>query len=118
MSSSPNSSSSSSLSAADDTAAGPATSSFETYRDVMCQVKVVLGTGTISVRQCLALERSSIIRLQESAGEDLVVVVTGIRLARGEVVVVDDGTSIRLTEICGSGMKTSASDLPASESPA
>lgn len=102
MSSSPNSSSSSNLAIIDD---GPtaAAGTLELYRDVRCPVSVVLGTGSISVRQCLALERSSIIRLQQSAGEDLTVIVKGIKLATGEVVVVDDSTSIRLTEICRSG---------------
>jgi flagellar motor switch protein FliN/FliY len=62
-------------------------------------VSVVLGTGTISVRQCIGLERNSVVRLAEPAGEDLHVLVNGVAIARGEVVIVEDGTSIRLTEI-------------------
>ncbi len=115
MSSSPNSLSSSDVAVTGATDTGPVTGSFEAYRDVKCPVNVVLGTGTISVRQCLALERSSIIRLEQSAGDDLAVVVTGIRLARGEVVVVDDSTAIRLTEICRSGLKSSVPELFAPE---
>jgi flagellar motor switch protein FliN/FliY len=60
---------------------------------------VVLGTGSISVRRVLTLERQHVLRLQQSAGEDLHMIVNGILVARGEVVVVEDSTAIRLTEI-------------------
>ena len=112
MSSSPNSSSNSNLAIVDD-APGTAPGSFDLYRDVRCPVNVVLGTGTITVRQCLALERSSVVRLQQSAGEDLTVIVRGIKIARGEVVVVEDSTSVRLTEICRSGLNAPSPEAQA-----
>ncbi len=68
-------------------------------RDVVCGVDVVLGTGSISVRQCLALKDGSIIPLEQVAGSDLQVVVNGVPIALGEVVIVEDSTAIRLTEI-------------------
>jgi len=67
--------------------------------DVVCQVNVVLGSSTLSVRECLRLRRNSIIRLAETAGEDMQVVVNGISIAAGEVVIIDDSTAIRLTDI-------------------
>ena len=67
--------------------------------DVVCQVDVVLGSSTLTVRECLRLRRNSIIRLAETAGEDMHVVVNGIAIAAGEVVIVDDNTAIRLTDI-------------------
>ena len=67
--------------------------------DVVCRIEVVLGTGTISVRDCLALREGSIIPLQQLAGTDLQVLVNGIPAAVGEVVIVDDSTAIRLTDI-------------------
>ena len=67
--------------------------------DVVCQVNVVLGTSTLSVRECLRLRRNSIVRLAQTAGEDMHVVVNGIALAAGEVVIIDDSTAIRLTDI-------------------
>lgn len=111
MSSSLNSSSSSDLAA--DATAGAVAGPFDAYREVVIPVSVVLGTGTISVRHCLALERSSIVRLEQSAGDDLVVIAKGISLARGEVVVVDDSVSIRLTEICRSGLNGAPPERPA-----
>ena len=67
--------------------------------DVVCRVEVVLGTGTISVRHCVSLNDGSIIPLQQVAGSDLQVMVNGIPVALGEVVIVDDSTAIRLTDI-------------------
>ena len=68
-------------------------------QDVECVVEVVLGTGTVSVRECLALQRDTVIRLSQIAGADLQVLVNGVAIANGEVVIVDETTSIRLTEI-------------------
>ena len=67
--------------------------------DVNCRVDVVLGTGTIPVRDCLKLQRMSVIRLDQPAGSDLEVRVHDIAAARGEVVIIEDSTAIRLTEI-------------------
>jgi flagellar motor switch protein FliN/FliY len=67
--------------------------------DVICRVDVVLGTASISVRDCLHLKKQTIIPLGRSAGSDMQVVVNGVPLAHGEVVIVDDSTAIRLTDI-------------------
>lgn len=92
MSSSPSSSSSSE-------AGGGARSAFEPLRDVACPVSVLLGTGAVSVRQVLTMARHTVLKLDQSAGEDLQMLVNGVLVARGEVVVVEDSTAIRLTEI-------------------
>jgi flagellar motor switch protein FliN len=93
MSSSPTSSSSSSADA--DGAPGV----FDSLADIVCEVWVLLGTGTVSVRRCLALQRQSVLRLDQSAGEDLQVQANGSLIARGEVVIVEDSTAIRITDI-------------------
>jgi flagellar motor switch protein FliN/FliY len=67
--------------------------------DVSCSVDVWLGTATISVRECLHMKRHSIIRLEQSAGSDMQVVINGVPVAQGEVVIIDDSTAVRLTEI-------------------
>ena len=91
-SSSPNSLSSSSPSAS------PALD-FQQLLDVICPTSVMLGTGIITVRQCLALGRNSLVELSESAGEDLHLTVNGIVLARGEIVIIEDHAGFRITEI-------------------
>ncbi len=88
MSSSPTSSSST-----DGTAA------FLGMLDVRCKVDVVVGHGSITVRDCLKLRRDSVIRLAETAGADLVVLVQGVAAATGEIVVDDETTSVKITGI-------------------
>lgn len=90
MSSSPSSSSNSE--AAPPVDLGP-------LQDVSARVEVVLGTATISVRECLALGRRHVIRLMQGAGSELQVTVNGIAIANGEVAIVADSTGIRVTEI-------------------
>jgi flagellar motor switch protein FliN/FliY len=74
---------------------------FAPFRDVSCPVDVVLGIGQISLRRCLALERGSVVRLHQSAGEDLQVMVKGIRIAHAEVVIIDETVGVRLTNFAG-----------------
>ena len=72
---------------------------FTPLLDVRVPVDVILGTGSISVRECLALAPRSIVRLKQTAGEDVHVVAGAITLARAEVVIVEDSTAVRLTDI-------------------
>lgn len=88
MSSSPNSSSS-------NEPADP----FAPLHDVVCRVDVMLGAAAMSVRDCIALRRDSIVRLTKSAGGDMEVLVNGIPVAHGEVVIMDESTAIRVTEL-------------------
>jgi flagellar motor switch protein FliN/FliY len=67
--------------------------------DVVCHVDVLLGTATVSVRDCLHWRRNSVIRLRQSAGSDMQVTINGVAVATGEIVIVDDTTAVRVTEI-------------------
>lgn len=72
---------------------------YQQLLDVRCATSVVLGTGSITVRQCLALDRNSLVELRQSAGEDLQLTVNGVLLARGEIVIIEDSAALRITEI-------------------
>ena len=74
---------------------------FALFRDVVCPVEVVLGTGSLSLRRCLGLERGSVVRLQQSAGEDLTVSVRGVSIAQAEVVIIDETIAVRVTHLAG-----------------
>jgi flagellar motor switch protein FliN/FliY len=89
MSSSPNSSSSD----------APPTADLTPLNDVVCQVNVMLGGAAMSVRDCLALRRDAVIRLTKAAGGDMQVIVNGIVVAYGEVVILDESTAVRITEL-------------------
>lgn len=68
-------------------------------QDVVCRVEIVLGTGAVSVKDCLTLRRDTVLRLTQAAGSDLQVLVNGIAVALGEVVIVNDRTAIRVTDL-------------------
>ena len=67
--------------------------------DVTCRVEVIVGTGSITVRDCLKLQRDSIVRLTQAAGSDLQVTVQGVPTATGEIVIDDDTTSVRISNV-------------------
>ncbi len=67
--------------------------------DVTCEVAVVLGTGRMSVRQCLYLKPKTVIPLTQVAGSDLQLLVNGVPIATGEVAVLDDSAAVRLAHI-------------------
>lgn len=75
------------------------TADFQGMLDVRVPVEVVLGTGALTVRDCLALDRMRIVPLVQSAGQDLMVMASGVPIARAEVVIVEDSTAVRITEI-------------------
>lgn|SRR5690349_14884035 len=77
----------------------PAADKLTPLHDVVCNVDVVLGTALMSVRDCLNMKRHTLIRLNQSAGGDMQVVVNGIAVASGEVVIIDNSTALRVTDI-------------------
>jgi len=81
------------------TAPAPALDQFASLSDVTCEVAVVLGTGRMSVRECLYLKPKTVIPLEQPAGSDLHVRINGVLIAHGEVAIVDDSTNVRLTSI-------------------
>jgi flagellar motor switch/type III secretory pathway protein FliN len=67
--------------------------------DVELNVDFIIGTGRLKVRDCMRLERQSIVALDQSGGADLELRVHGVAVALGEVVIMDDITALRLTRI-------------------
>jgi flagellar motor switch protein FliN/FliY len=59
----------------------------------------VLGGSSVTVRDCLDFEPNKVLRLAASAGSDLQMRVEGVPIARGEVVIIDDQTALRITHI-------------------
>jgi len=67
--------------------------------DVSVTLALEVGRAHLPVRDLLQLSPGSIVELDRLAGEPLDVLVNGVRIARGEVVVVNDKFGIRLTEV-------------------
>ena len=69
------------------------------FRDVPVMIEVLLGKGGMPVRQLLRLEPGAVLRLDSAAGADLVVRATGVPLALGEVVIIEDSVAARVTHV-------------------
>jgi flagellar motor switch protein FliN len=67
--------------------------------DVSVTLALEVGRARMSVRDLLQLAPGAIVELDRLASEPLDVLVNGVRVARGEVVVVNEKFGIRLTEV-------------------
>jgi flagellar motor switch protein FliN/FliY len=67
--------------------------------DVSVTLALEVGRARMSVRELLQLAPGAIVELDRTAGEPLDVLVNGVRIARGEVVVINDKFGIRLTDV-------------------
>jgi flagellar motor switch protein FliN/FliY len=67
--------------------------------DVAVTLALEVGRAKMSVRDLLQLAPGAVVELDRMAGEPLDVLVNGVRIARGEVVVVNDKFGIRLTDV-------------------
>lgn len=85
--------------------------SLELIKRIPVAVQVVLGSATMTVAELMKLGRGSVVMLDRSVGEPVEVLVNGRVVARGEVVVVEEGNSrlgVSLTEIVGTPAQASA----------
>ena len=69
------------------------------FRDVPIVIEVLLGKGTLPVRQLLRLEPGMVLRLDSAAGADLIIRATGIPVCLGEVVIIEDSVAARVTHV-------------------
>ena len=67
--------------------------------DVAVTLALEVGRARMPVRDLLQLAPGAIVELDRLASEPLDVLVNGVRIARGEVVVVNDKFGIRLTDV-------------------
>jgi flagellar motor switch protein FliN len=69
--------------------------------DVPVEVAVEIGRTTMTIRETLAITPGSIVSLDRMAGEPVDLLVNGKRIARGEVVAIDEEFGLRVTEVIG-----------------
>ncbi|HEX4152392.1 MAG TPA: flagellar motor switch protein FliN [Steroidobacteraceae bacterium] len=67
--------------------------------DVSVTLALEVGRARMPVRELLQLAPGAIVELDRLASEPLDVLVNGVRIARGEVVVVNEKFGIRLTDV-------------------
>jgi len=67
--------------------------------DVPVELSVEIGRTTMTIREALAIAPGTIVALDRTAGEPIDLLVNGRRIARGEVVAIDEEFGLRVTEI-------------------
>jgi len=80
---------------------GPENLELRDLSNVRLRITADLGQCKTTVRDVLALREGSVLPLDKLAGEMADIYVNGLPLARGEVVVLVDGLSVRVAEITG-----------------
>src|SRR5258706_12815533 len=78
-------------------------SSIDLLRDVDLNVKIELGRSRMLVEDVLKLSEGSVVELDKLAGDPVNVFVNDVRVARGEVLVLNDNFCVRITEIVAVG---------------
>lgn len=73
--------------------------SWRSFYELPVPVSVELGRTKLTARAILKLEQNSIIRLSRSTGEGVDVLAGERRLARGEIVMIEDHTGVRINEV-------------------
>ncbi len=69
------------------------------FLDLRVQLAVELGRTNLTARAILELEQNSIIKLGRSTGEGVDLLADNLPLARGEIIMLEDRTGVRLKEI-------------------
>lgn len=85
----------------DSTAKAPA--NLELLLDVKVKLTVELGACQMPMRDVLQLSPSAVIKLDRAAQSPVDLYANQKRIARGEIVVVDDSYGVKITEIFGAG---------------
>jgi len=67
--------------------------------DVELKVTVELGRKLMTIAEILNLGKGAVIELAKAAGEPLDIYVNGTRMAKGEVVVIDEQFAVRITDL-------------------
>jgi flagellar motor switch protein FliN/FliY len=67
--------------------------------DVPVELAVEIGRTTMTIRQTMALAPGAVVVLDRMAGEPVDLLVNGRRIARGEVVAIDEEFGLRITEV-------------------
>jgi flagellar motor switch protein FliN len=84
-------------------------------RDVPVELAVEIGRTRMTIGETLELRPGSVVSLDRLAGEPVDLLVNGKRIARGEVVAIDEEFGLRLTDVVSAAKRLAAGSEPVSE---
>lgn len=73
--------------------------SWRNFLDVPLELSVELGRTKMPIREILALDESSVIKLSRSTGEGVDIRADEKSLLRGEIIILEDRAGVRITEV-------------------
>lgn len=73
--------------------------SVEYMHDVPLNLVVEIGQNQLTIKEILALKKSSVIEFTKVVGEPMDIIVGGRLMARGEIVVVNERYGVRISEV-------------------
>jgi flagellar motor switch protein FliN len=79
--------------------AGPEVTGLDIVLDVPVELAVEIGRTSMTIRETLDLGPGSIVVLNRMTGEPVDLLVNGRRIARGEVVAIDEQFGLRITTV-------------------
>ncbi len=74
-------------------------SSLERFADVRVDISVEIGRVTMNIGEMLQLGEGSVVELERELTEPVAVMAQGVRIASGEVVVINDRFAVRIWEV-------------------
>ncbi len=69
------------------------------FLDVPIQVRIELDRKRITLGEVMALREQMVIALERSAGDNVDLLLNGLRVGNGEIVVIEDTMGLRLTDL-------------------
>ncbi len=91
--------------------------SLQRFFDVTVNVSVELGRATLPIGELVKLHKGAVVELDRLISQPVELVAQGVRLARGEVVVVNDRYAIRIDAIEGADVPASPDARSTSKKP-
>jgi len=76
-----------------------ATQELEDFIEIPIRVNVLIGKKLVTLNELLNLEAGSLLVLNRSAGESLLIYLEDTFFAKGEVTILNDTFAVRITEI-------------------
>lgn len=73
--------------------------SWRYFSDLPVPLSIEIGRAILTARAILELELSSVIQLSRSTGDGVDVLAGDRRVARGEIVMIEDHTGVRINEV-------------------
>lgn len=73
--------------------------SWRDFMDLPITLDIRLGRTSLTARNVMELGLQSIVRLQRSTAEGVDVLIGGKHIARGEIIIIEDRTGVRINEV-------------------